>query len=249
MLKTLDQSLKVLKSFTRKNPSWGVRELAKELGMSHSVVYRILATFLQHGFLQQDFDTKKYGLGITFLEYGAMIREHLKISDMIRPIMKQLSEETGESVFLTWLDGHEGICIEIYESSQNIKYELSVGIRTPLFAGASNKIIMAYLPPQDQESIFLQGIQSKPLKKVVSKAEYFAGLQKIRQEGWAFSVGDYADSAFGIAVPLFTRKNEVLASLTIAGPVYRMPEETVDKTLELLRRGRDEIQQVLHSFT
>ena len=43
-LKTLDNSLEVLKYFSKENPSWGVRELAKEMNISHSIIYRILAT-------------------------------------------------------------------------------------------------------------------------------------------------------------------------------------------------------------
>jgi IclR family KDG regulon transcriptional repressor len=249
LLKTLDQALEVLKAFTRDKRYWGVRELAKELDLNHSVVYRILATFQEHGFLQQDKDTKKYKVGITFMEYAALFREHLQLSDMIYPIMKRLSEETGESIFLTWLDSHEGVCIEIYESSQHIKYGLSIGSRAPLFAGASNKIIMAYLSPEDQESIILKGLKSRSIKKTISKESLLASLKKIRQEGWAYSVGDYSDSVFGIAVPLCNRKNDVIASLTVAGPEYRMPEESVEKTLHILKRGRDEIQQILHNLT
>ncbi|MFM1655129.1 helix-turn-helix domain-containing protein [Brevibacillus sp. B_LB10_24] len=55
----MDSALELLKSFTRENPVWGVRELSKELGMSHSVVYRILATFEKQGFLVKDEQTKK----------------------------------------------------------------------------------------------------------------------------------------------------------------------------------------------
>jgi DNA-binding IclR family transcriptional regulator len=249
MLKTLDQALKVLHSFTREKPHWGVRELAKELDMNHSIVYRILATFLENGFLQQNKETKKYELGLKFMEYGALVREQLQISDRINPIMKQLSEDTGESIFLTWLDGHEGICVEIYESSQTIKYGLPVGSRTPLFAGASNKVIMAFLAPEEQESIILKALELNVLRKAASKEHLLKGLLKIQQEGWAYSVGDYSDSVFGIAVPLLDRKHNIIASLTVAGPEYRMPADKVGKSLKILRRGRDEIQQILRNFT
>jgi DNA-binding IclR family transcriptional regulator len=249
MLKTLDQALKVLQSFTREKPHWGVRELAKELDMNHSIVYRILATFLENGFLQQNKETKKYELGLKFMEYGALVREQLQISDRINPIMKQLSEDTGESIFLTWLDGHVGICVEIYESSQTIKYGLPIGSRTPLFAGASNKVIMAFLAPEEQESIILKALELNVGGKAVSREGLLASLHQIRQEGWAYSVGDYFDSVFGIAVPLLDRRKDIIASLTVAGPEYRMPADKVGQSLEILRRGRDEIQQILRNFT
>ncbi|KIL42443.1 IclR family transcriptional regulator [Gordoniibacillus kamchatkensis] len=246
MLKTLDQSLAVLNKFTREHPSWGVRELASEMEMSHSIVYRILATYHKHGFLEQDKETRKYGLGLRFIEFGAMAGDRLGLAERIRPIMKRLSEATGESVFLTWLDGREGVCLDIYESSQLLKYALAVGSRTPLYAGASNKIIMAYLTQGEQERIIAEGLKAgKPPKSFPGKDKLLAGLQNIRQEGWAYSLGDYSDSVFGIAVPLFNRNSEVTASLTVAGPEYRMPQENVAHTLQLLRSARDEVQQVL----
>jgi len=88
-LKTLDNSLEVLKYFSKENPSWGVRELAKEMNISHSIIYRILATFENHGFLNQNPETKKYELGLRFLEYGQMVKEKLNLSDFVLPIMKK----------------------------------------------------------------------------------------------------------------------------------------------------------------
>lgn len=246
MLKTLDNALDVLKYFTREYPQWGVRELAKELNIGHSIVYRILATFEKHGFLIQNDQNKKYQLGIKFMEYGAIIRDTFKVSDIIYPVMKQLSEETGESIFLTWLDGIEGICVEIVESSQKIKYALSVGSRTPLYAGASNKVIMAYLSEEVQESIIAKGLKPKTDRTVTSKEQLLEDLQKILQREWAYSVGEYSESVFGIAVPLFNHNKEVIASLTVAGPEFRMPKEKVESTLQFLHNGRNQIQELLH---
>lgn len=66
MLKTLDNALDLLKHFTREKPQWGVRELAKEMNISHTVVYRMLATFERYGFVKQEPKTKKYELGFSF---------------------------------------------------------------------------------------------------------------------------------------------------------------------------------------
>ncbi|MDT2193518.1 helix-turn-helix domain-containing protein [Paenibacillus larvae] len=50
MLKTLEKSLDLLEHFTEETPSWGVRELAKKMGLSHSIVYRILVTYKKKAF-------------------------------------------------------------------------------------------------------------------------------------------------------------------------------------------------------
>jgi DNA-binding IclR family transcriptional regulator len=241
-LKTLDNSLDVLKYFTKQNPVWGVRELAKEINVSHSIIHRILSTYEKHGFLVQNPETQKYELGIKFLEYGRIVQDKLQLSDVIFPVMKKVSEETGESVFLTWLDGCEAVCVEIAESSQSIKFAVSVGSRTPIYVGASNKVMMAFLPKEKQETIMKKGLKPVTENTVVDPEKLSKDLERIRNNGWCFSVGEYSDSVFGLGVPLFNHKKEIIASLTIAGPEYRMPESKVPEALSVLIRGREEIQ-------
>jgi Transcriptional regulator len=247
LLKTLDNSLYVLECFTRERPKWGLRELATELGLNHTVVYRILATYQKHGILTQDEETQKYRLGLKLLEYGSIIRDAFKISDVILPIMEKLAEKSNESVFLTWLDNDECICIEIIESSQDIKYALSSGSRTPLYMGASNKVIMAYLSPEAQKRIIAKGLPSKTGKSVLPE-KLLQELHKIRTNGWAYTTGEYSESTFGIAVPLFDNKGRIMASLAVCGPEYRIAEAKVKETLSMLLRERDNVQTLLNKY-
>ncbi|WP_426983570.1 IclR family transcriptional regulator [Brevibacillus borstelensis] len=245
MLKTLDNALDLLKYFTREKPQWGVRELAKEMNISHTVVYRMLATFERYGFVKQEPKTKKYELGFSFLEYASTVRDNLDITELIYPVMKRVAEATNESVFLTWLDGLEGICLEIAESRQQVKYAMSIGSRTLLYAGASNKVIMAYLPASTQSAIIEKGLRPRTEHTIHDKEKLLQDLARIREVGWAYSLGEYTDTVFGIAVPLFSGDRQVVASLTIAGPDYRMPEEKVPEALMELRTAQQEVQAIL----
>ncbi|CAM3401359.1 IclR family transcriptional regulator [Paenibacillus lupini] len=190
MLKTLDNSLELLNYFTKETPQWGVRELAKAMEMNHSIVFRILATFEQHGFLMQDKDTKKYSLG------------------------------------------------EIVESSQTIRYGVTVGSRSPLYTGASNKVIMAFLPKEEQESLMSNGLQPFTNKTIVSEDALRLDLEKIRAAGWAYSVGEYTESVFALSLPLFNASREVVSSLTVGGPEFRMSPEKIEAALQKLSQGR-----------
>jgi len=247
-LKTLDNSLELLKYFTKQTPAWGVRELAKEMNISHSIVYRILSTFENHGFLFQNPETKKYELGIRFLEYGQIVKEKIHLSDMIFPVMKRLSEQTGESVFLTWLDGSEGVCVEIAESKQTIKYMVTVGSRSPLYAG-SNKVMMAYLSKEKQLAIIEKGLRSFTDKTITDAKQLLQVLDEVKAKRWCLSVGEYTEATFGLAVPLFNHKQEIIASLAIGGPEYRLPEEKVQETLALLQKDAAEIQMYLQQYS
>ncbi|NIK22202.1 DNA-binding IclR family transcriptional regulator [Paenibacillus lupini] len=164
--------------------------MAKAMEMNHSIVFRILATFEQHGFLMQDKDTKKYSLG------------------------------------------------EIVESSQTIRYGVTVGSRSPLYTGASNKVIMAFLPKEEQESLMSNGLQPFTNKTIVSEDALRLDLEKIRAAGWAYSVGEYTESVFALSLPLFNASREVVSSLTVGGPEFRMSPEKIEAALQKLSQGR-----------
>lgn len=247
-LKTLEKSVELLTLFTKERASWGVRELAKELNMNHTTVYRILATFEQHGFLIQNQETKKYELGMKFWEYGQLVEDKLGISECIYPIMKKISEKTGESIFLTWLFELECVCVEIAESTKTIKFAVSVGSRTPLYAGASNTVIMAYLPREIQEKVMEKGLKPFTEHTLVDHDKLLKTLDEIKQRGWCFSVGEFAEAVFGLAVPLFNKRKEIIGSLTIAGPENRAPQQNLSEMLQILQEGQREIQQYFDKY-
>lgn len=248
LLKNLDNALNLLSYFKSEKKTWGVRELAKEMDISHTIVYRILSTYEKHGILLKNPDTSKYQLGLRLLEYMLIIQDSFSISEIINPIMKKISEDTKETIFLTWLEGTEGVCIELAESSQRVKLTATIGSRTPLYGGAWGKAIMAFLPEEMTHAILNEGIDRITNKTITSPEKLVKNLEEIRQNGWCYSVGEYADNTAGIAVPLFNGRGQVVGSLTAAGPDYRIGPDRIEFILEHIRKGRDEIQKCLRSL-
>lgn len=244
-LKTLENSLEVLKYFTRQTPSWGVRELAKEMEISHSIVYRILSTFEESGYLYQDPETKKYELGLRFLEYGEMVKDRINLSAEVIQAMKRVVEATNESAFLTILDGFEGVTVEMVETSQSIKYAVSIGTRAPLYSGASCKAMMAFLPQEQQRKIIENGLQALTPKTITNPEELIKDLDAIRRQGWCLSSGEYANEVFGLGVPLFDLSGNVFGSLTISGPIYRLPNVENEQTVAILQKEGQHLQRYL----
>lgn len=248
-LKTLDKSLELLELFTKERTSWGVREIAKELDINHTTIHRILTTFEQKGYLIQDHETKKYELGMKLWEFGQLVEDKMGISEYIYPIMKTVSEQTGETIFLTWLNDMECVHVEMAESSQSIKFSVSVGSRTPLHAGASNTVIMAYLPRELQEQVIEKGLTSLTAHTVIEQESLYKKLDEIKRRGWCFSVGEFKEEVFGLSVPLFNKRKEIVASMTIAGPVTRTPEgEQLLAMLSSLQEGQREVQHYLDKY-
>lgn len=230
------------------NSSWGVRELSAKMGVNHTIVYRVLATFEQQGFLRKNPQSQKYELGIKFLEYGLIIQENLEVKEEFFPVMERLKNETGESVFLTWLNYPEGICLSIAECTKSVRCAVTLGSRTPLYAGASAKVIMAFLSQDKQQSIIDSGLRKWTENTLTDPSSLLKNLKLIKQNQWSFSIGEYTDHVAGLAVPLFDYEDHIVASLTIGAPEHRMPKSNAYKYLKRLKQEKEQLQDKIKRY-
>ena len=245
MLKTLDQSLKVLQFFTKNKPSWGARELAKEGGLNRATIYRILSTFESNRFLVKDVVTKNYSLGIRLWDLGLVMYDSLSLSKLVRPILEELMINTGESVFLTGLEGEDGLTLEAMEPDNKVTYSVSVGSRVPLYAGASYRAILAFMDRDIIKQVLSSPLNSYTSATLTNHKKILKKLELIRENGWAQSEGEYTKDVVAIAVPLFYNHQDVVGSLTVAGPTYRLTENDIEKNLIYLKEARNKIEIVL----
>ncbi|MBP2258888.1 IclR family transcriptional regulator [Virgibacillus alimentarius] len=248
ILKTLDNAIQVLNCFTKEKKAWGVRELARKLETSHTAINRILVTFEKNNFLTQDPETKKYHLGLKFVEFSEIVRGQFSITEAIEPIMQEISRKTRESIFLTWKENDVGVTLGMAESEERIKFSVSIGTRTPLYVGASCKVMMAYLSREEQLSIIDKGLRKFTENTPQNKEQLLKELDEIKEQGWSFTDGEYSDQVFGLGVPIFDTNGRIIASITIAGPEYRITEEKKIEMLELLLVEIKSIQQVFYNY-
>lgn len=248
MLKTLTLALDVMKMFTREKPVWGGRELANELNMNHTRIYRVLETLSRNNFLHKDPETKKYTLGFAVWELGNIMYEGLNVKQLIRPLLEDLRSETGESVFLIVLDGDEAVTLDVVEPENKVKFSVSTGSRTPLYVGASYRSILAFVDEETvQQIVHEQQLKNYTKSTMVDPEEIMKELENIRNKGWAISESEYTKDVIAIAVPLF-KDNQVIGSITVSGPVYRMTEDKIEKYLPLLMETRDAVEQTVQRY-
>ncbi|MDF1509463.1 IclR family transcriptional regulator [Robertmurraya sp. DFI.2.37] len=242
--KTVSKALSVLNSFTSENPSWGLRELARHLDMNHTVVYRLLSTLEEEGYVFHNPDTQKYELGIKLIELSNVVEEHLKFAELIEPIMKKIALQTGESVVFTILDNEEGVFLKIVESEQQVRFAESVGKRSPLYIGASHKVILAYLPEEIQNRIIDEGLNNNA-QQIETKEAFYEVLEKIKHQGWYYTAGETFNDVAAISIPLFDHKKNILGSISVAGPKYRVTIEETERMLISLQENYQSLSSVL----
>ncbi len=242
-VKTLKNSLDILECFATTENALGVREISRMMNLPTSVVQRTINTFTEAGYLIQDDNTRKYKLGYKMFLFYDVLSNSKDPHSTIYELMQNLANEINESVFLTYMDNEYGVTTKIAESNKNVKYAVSLGTKTPLYIGASCKVMFAYLEEDRQLELiaFFHNKQSKE-EHVTLLESLKEELQQIRQNNWCVTVGEYNEHAFGISVPLFNYKREIIASLTISGLVYDLDDQREKYILEQLVKVAHQIQ-------
>ncbi len=240
---TVERALRLLDFFTVQNPRRSLKELCSLSGENKSAVYRSLCSLEKYGLIMFARATRTYSLGYSIIRLASVVEADLRIRDIALPVMRQLSEYTGETVVLTVLDGKEQVtCIEKVESDKPIRVTLNRGASSPPHAGASGKILMAYLPKPSLERILAQPLQRFTPNTMTDPGELRRQCSAIRKQGWAFSDGELDEGVYAISVPILSPGGLfAIASLSVSGPSIRFEQEDIDRHVRALRQAVEAI--------
>jgi DNA-binding IclR family transcriptional regulator len=118
-----------------------VTEAAERLGVGRAVVYRLVATLIEHRMIRRDAGGRlRLGAGVLHLAG----RAQPLIADAARPVLRRLAEAVGATAHLTVADGGEAVALAVVEPSWtafHVAYR--AGSRHPLDRGAGGRAIAA----------------------------------------------------------------------------------------------------------
>ncbi len=216
------KALQILLAFTAERPSLGVRELGALLGFSPSTVQRLLGILREYAFVDQDPETRQYRLGNVYFHFLHILQSTYPVTKVAKPVMKELAARTQETVHLNVIDGVERLCLDSLESPQYLKASVPIGEKSPLYAGASAKCLLAF-SSQDFIDRYLRDVPLIPLTKctLVDPDVIRLELASSRKEGYASSVGERDPGVASLSAPILDHSGALLAAISLAIPELR----------------------------
>jgi IclR family KDG regulon transcriptional repressor len=242
---TLDNVVRILECFSPDRPGWSLADLTSHLEVPKSSLYRYLRAMEHHGILRRD-KSKLWHLGFRLFFWGNLVSELSSLRHAAKPYLNRLVSLTNESAFLTAYDQQEVVCIDKVESSQAVRLTLSIGKRRMPHAGAASKILMAYLCDEEIQAIIAhQGLPKICKNTITDPGSLLAELEQIREAGYAYSVEESDEGAWGLAAPIFDGEGTVRAAISVAAPISRFSETQREHCIELCTNAAKEISMLL----
>lgn len=222
-LLSVRNAARLLKEFSREHRELGVTELSRRLGIGKSTAHRLLATLAEERLVEQNPQTGAYRLGLAMYELGNAVSLHADLHDACSEVIDHLRNATKETVQVAVLDGRQVVYVERRESPHTLRLFGRVGHRNWAHCTSTGKVLLAYLPGERLDSI-LEGWtpEARTPHSITSVAILRDQLDVVRSRGWAENVNEAEMGVASVAAPIRNGLGEVIASVSVAGPVQRV---------------------------
>jgi IclR family transcriptional regulator, KDG regulon repressor len=224
-LSSVANSLRLIKAFSEDHYEIGISDLAKRLGLAKSTVHRLASTLLDQGMLEQNAGDGKYRLGLTLFELGTLVRRKMDFTAEARPHLRTLLEKTGETLHLAILDHDSVLYLISLESKQALRMGSKVGTRAPVHATAVGKALLAFQPEEEIARIVSRGLPASAPNTIVDGKALQRELALVRARSYAVDDEESEVGLRSIAAPIRGDAGQVIAAISIAGPVHRMTKK------------------------
>jgi len=227
-VQVLDRAIGILECLWLHGSELTWAELSERMGLNKSTVRRLLKVLEYHRLVEVNPQNGKYRLGLKLFEMGSSAVAHLDIRERARPYLKRLVLKTGETAHLCILDGGEVLYLDKDEPPRTMRIPSTVGKRNPAHCTAVGKALLAFLPEDELEEIVQRhGLRAYTRHTITTLAELERELALIRQRGYAIDDEEFEEGLKCIGAPVRDYSGHVVASVSIAGPAFRMTEDKI----------------------
>jgi DNA-binding IclR family transcriptional regulator len=221
-------TLEVLESLSRGDGPMTLAQVVQATGRPKGTVHRMLSTLVNTGFASYTRESGRYSLTLKAWRIGSSALLEFDLVNLARPMLDRLRSETGETVHLSVLEpSGEIVYVAKVVSPKSIGVQTRLGQLSPSWCTATGRAILAH-HPEAAERMFSSGPLARRTAKTVTNArELRRILMQIREEGYAVARGENHPEMGGVAAPIWDHNAQVVASVGVAIPVYRMTVDLV----------------------
>ena len=218
---SLERGLDVLEMIEAEGGDVGVRELARRLGLSPTIVQRLISSLATRGYIEKSSETSSYQLGHRSLVLGASGELAFDYAVAARRELDRLAHEYRLNGFVSVLRGGRAIYLLAVQADGPVAIKVSPGSEMPLHSTSAGKVLLASL--DESEARKLVGgrrLAAITPHTITDPAVLVASLAKVRRQGFAtVERGEHSRRALGRRADPRSR-GSVVAALSVAFPKY-----------------------------
>lgn len=235
---SLERALHILLAFKPYNRELGTSEISAALGIHKSTTSRLLAVLRSFGFVQQNPRNKKYSLGASIADLGAVVQHSLntKLTSTTLPYLEDLRDRIQETVVLEIPYTDRTVVASVAEGLGPVRIKSVIGDRNPYHTSAGSKAILAFAETEMRERVISEGLPPRTPHSITEPDRLIEELRRIRKNGYAFDQEENNLGICAVGVPIFNWDSKPAGAIVVAGSAQNINRDTLSEFLEPLRR-------------
>lgn len=230
-IQSVDRAIDVLEVLGQAGEELPLKEIAGKTGLNVSTCHHLLATLVNRGYVGRSRLGRLYFIGGKISELSRRRPGRFSLVELAMPELRRLNQETGETVDLSVLQGHQLVSLARLESSHPVGVgSPTMGVSMAAHATAGGKAILAWLPESEIDKVLTKtGLRGFTDNTITDTQALMAELRKIRVNGYA---SDYEEFQLGvrcIGSSVRDYNGAVIAAVSCSMPEMRVTTELVEK--------------------
>lgn len=209
---SVERALSILSAFSTRRPRMTLAELAAETGLHKSTILRLAGSLQIFGFLDRDAQGR-FAIGASVWHLGLIFRQGFATDEIVRPVLRQLVDATGETASFFVRAGDDRVCLYRENNAELQKYGVEEGMRLRLGTGASGLVLRHF-----------SGDDTVPTELFNSRGT--VSLDATRNPNIA-----------SISTPVFSGNGLFCGALTVSGPNARFDSATRQAAIPELEKA------------
>jgi IclR family transcriptional regulator, pca regulon regulatory protein len=244
----LARGLAVVEAFSADAPELTLTEVASRTGITPATARRALITLQQLGYV--GVIGKRFVLRPKVLSLGSAFLSSMNIRELAQPALQDIADRFRDSASLAVLDGDNVMYIAHVPNSRRIRFNGSVGYRSPAFGTSLGLILWAFMEEQRLEKALNNApFNAYTSQTLTSAADLREAIERVRRDGYATAQEQLEYGIVAIAVPVRDSQGRVIASVNCSSELARNDLKTLVETrLEPLRETARQIERGLLHF-
>ncbi len=228
-IQVISRAAGILRLLGRETDGLSLGQIARSVALPRSTVQRVVAALAVEGFISTE---KGYGgirLGPEILSLAQATASDMK--DRLRPVMKRISDETGETVDLAVLDGNKMLFIDQIVGSQRLRAVSRIGETFPLTTTANGKAALACLQREQAERLIVAEIEGRD-SSARALDDVLDEIDQIRNGSLARDENEHSDGICALGFAIKDSNGDIFAlSMPVPSTRYQRLKESLAEVL------------------
>ncbi|QSG09936.1 DNA-binding transcriptional regulator, IclR family [Halapricum desulfuricans] len=240
-IKATQTSVAVLEAIAELDGA-GISELARYLDRSKGGIYKHVHTLADLGYLVERDGTYRLSLGLWSL--GATVPERV-VPDSVESVVNDLAASVGHVTTLVLYESKRAIATYVRRPTPAATQPFREGESLPLYATASGKAILAFLPDEERNAVLEGELDTYTDATLTDPRVIESALETVREQQLARDDGEYRADVECLAAPILDKSGHPQGAVGVSYSGQESGNDELDADASLLVSASKSIENAL----